>query len=76
MFQDEVLVEALLVHLVDFGSIHKVNNLADAIDRLAVVDPYAVSHPSPCSWCVCHNAIRVRGLESVPLQKSANQGAA
>jgi len=32
MFQDEILVEVLLVHLVDFGGVHKVNNLADAID--------------------------------------------
>ena len=49
MFEDEILVEALLVHLVHFGRVHEVNDLADAVDRVAVVDPYTVSHPSPCS---------------------------
>ena len=47
VFQNEVLVEVLFVHLVDLGGVHKVNDLADTIDRLAVVDSYTVSHPSP-----------------------------
>ena len=47
MFQDEILVEVLLVHLVDLGGVHQINDLTDTIDRLTVVDSYTVSHPSP-----------------------------
>ena len=49
MFQDKILVEVLLVHLVDLWGVHKVDNLADTIDRLAIVDPNTISHPGPCS---------------------------
>ena len=49
MFQDEVLVEVLLIHLVNLGGVHKVDNLADTIHRLAVVDSNTISHPGPCS---------------------------
>lgn len=49
MFQDEILVEVLLVHLVNLGGVHKVDNLADTIDRLTVVDSNAIPHPGPCS---------------------------
>ena len=49
MFQNEILVEVLFVDLVHFGRVDEVNNLANTVDRLGVVDPYAVSHPSPYS---------------------------
>lgn len=49
MFQNEILVEILLVHFVHFGRVHKVNYLTDTVDRLTVVDSDAVPHPSPCS---------------------------
>ena len=47
VLQNEILVEVLLVHFVYFGGVHKVNDLADAVDGLTFVDSYAVSHPSP-----------------------------
>jgi len=47
VFQDEILVEILLVHFVDFCGVHKANDLADTIDRLTIVDSYTISHPSP-----------------------------
>ena len=47
MLQNEILVEVLLVHFVYFGRVHQVDDLADAIDCLTVVDSYAVSHPGP-----------------------------
>ena len=49
MFQNEVLVKALLVHLVNLGGVHEVDDLADTVDRLSVVDSYAVSHPGTYS---------------------------
>lgn len=49
MFQSEVLVKVLFVDLVNFGRVHQVDNLADTVDWLAVVEPYTVSHPSPYS---------------------------
>jgi hypothetical protein len=33
VLQNEILVEVLLVHLVDLGGVHEVNNLTDTIDR-------------------------------------------
>jgi len=32
MFQNEILVKALLVHLVDLASVHEVDDLADTVD--------------------------------------------
>ena len=75
MLQNEILVEALLVHLVDLGSVHEVDDLANTVDGLTVVDSYTVSHPSPCSHLRLRK-LKVGGSKSTPLQKSANQGAA
>ena len=49
MFQNEILIEVLLVHFVDLGGVHEVNDLTDTIDRLVVVKPDAVSDPCPYS---------------------------
>ena len=49
MSQNEILIEVLLVHPVHFGCVHKVNDLADTVDCLTVIDPDAVSDPSPYS---------------------------
>lgn len=49
MFQNEILVEVLLVHFVHFGCVHKVDDLTDAVDRCSVEDPNAISDPSAYS---------------------------
>ena len=56
MFQNEILVEVLLVHLVHFGRVHEVNDLADTVDGLTVIDPYTVSNPCPYG-CVCEPTV-------------------
>jgi hypothetical protein len=47
MLKNKILVEILLVHFVYFERVYQVNDLADAVDGLTVVDSYTVSHPSP-----------------------------
>lgn len=76
MFQNEILVKALFIHLVDLRGVHKVDDLADTIDRLAVVDSYTVSHPGPYSRLPLSDGLESGRIRMRPLQKSANQGAA